>query len=107
MKNKKTIIFTILALLFSFLKSNSISVKALEENWDYENSLDNAESINQDFKAYYLTKFMGGLSVETVTEEQNERDHWYITNNTVARANDVATNLNADSLAMLYFTKYK
>lgn len=89
-----------LILLSLFVAPQGGRVNA-EEAWDYEQSFDDAESINRDFNAYYLTKFMGILTLEQVTQERREDTHWYVDGDCVRRANDVASELNADSISML------
>lgn len=106
----KKLIYLMMSLFF-FAAVGSVCLTAAAEEtsvtWDYEQDFASAESVNADFNAYYLTKFMGILSQEKVTEGPDANKHWYVQDGAISRANDIGAQLNADSIAMLTLTKKK
>ena len=80
---------------------------AEEETWDYEQDFTDVDAINSDFNAYYLTAFMGTLTAETVKDESDGYSHFVAEGGVLRRENDIGLEYNADSIAMLYFSKQK
>lgn len=105
---KKLLCLCVSVLLFCITAGTGVCALAQEQaEWDYEQSFESAESVNADFNAYYLTKFMGILSMEEVAASPGGSEHWYLQDGAVHRANDIGSELNADSIAMLTLTARK
>lgn len=99
---KKTFLLALTCLFCAFCFAATPAVDAsAEEEWDYVQTFEDAASVNADFHAFYLTKFMGILSAETVATEQPTNGHWLLDGGCVRRVNDVAPALDADSISIL------
>ena len=80
---------------------------AEEEPFVYEQDFRDPESVNNDFKFYYLTRFGGTLLSEQAYAEENENGHWTVKDGVMSRYGEFDAAEGSGNIAMAFLSVRK